>query len=135
MHHKVAPPYNEVSTSRHSIGAVARAESAPHEEEPAMTRLHKRILNATRILGLALLILIVPATRSQAQFYGYPGYGYPGYGYGGYGYPGYGYGGYGYPGYGYGYGGYGMPGFGYVAPGVGLGSGTGLAPANYYGFG
>lgn len=74
-----------------------------------MTRLHKGIL------ALAFLVLMVPATPSQAQLYGYGGYGY-----GAYGYPGYGYG-YGVPGFGYGYG---VP--GYV---------VGYPPVGYYGYG
>jgi hypothetical protein len=79
---------------------------------------------------LALLLLIVPAGPTHAQYggygYGFPGYGYPGFG-AGYGYPGFG-GGYGYPGFG---GGYGYPGFG---GGYGSGYGYGYGYP-YYGGG
>lgn len=91
-------------------------------------RLHQHLWNATRASALALLFLTVPATRSEAQFFGYGGYGYPGYGFG--------YGGFGAPGAVYGYGfvpgavggfggpfGYGVaPGYGFAVPGANFGS-------------
>jgi hypothetical protein len=84
------------------------------------TQLPKPIRNATRIWALAFLVLLVPATRSHAQFFGYGnyGYGYPGFGYG-YGYPPVGYNGYGYGG----------------GLGFGLGLGYGYNPTSYGYFG
>lgn len=87
-----------------------------------MSRVHRPIFKAAGISALALLLLTVPATRSQAQYFGYGGYGYPGYGYGfpgafyGYGFAPGGFGGFGGP-FGYGIG----PGYGFATPGVSYG--------------